>query len=54
MLDAMGIETGIDIEKLLAVTEKVQSFIPNESIYGFTKDSGLPKGYEKGWGIVRG
>ena len=54
MLDAMGVETGIDIEKLLAVTEKVQSFIPNESIYGFTKDSGLPKGYEKGWGIVRG
>ena len=53
MLDAMGLETGIDIEKLLAVTEKVQSFIPNESIYGFTKDSGLPKGYEKGWGVVK-
>ncbi len=53
MLDAMGLETGIDIEKLLTVTEKVQSFIPNESIYGFTKDSGLPKGYEKGWGVLK-
>ena len=53
MLDAMGVETGIDINKLLEVTNKVQSFIPNENIYGFTKDSGLPIGYEKGWGIVR-
>ena len=53
MLDAMGVETGIDINKLLEVTNKVQSFIPDESIYGFTKDSGLPIGYEKGWGIVR-
>ena len=51
MLDSMGIETGVDINALLAVTEKVQSFIPNESVYGFTKDSGLPKGYSKGWGI---
>ena len=51
MLDSMGIETGVDINALLAVTEKVQSFIPNESVYGFTKDSGLPNGYSKGWGI---
>ena len=33
MLDAMGVETGIDINKLLEVTNKVQSFIPDESIY---------------------
>ena len=36
MLDSMGIETGVDINALLAVTEKVQSFIPNESVYGLS------------------
>ena len=51
MLDAMGINTGIDIEALLAVNRMVKKALPNEELYGFTIDSGLPKGYmDGGWG----
>jgi hydroxymethylglutaryl-CoA lyase len=53
MLDAMGINTGIDIEALLAVNRMVKKALPNEELYGFTIDSGLPKGYtEGGWGLT--
>lgn len=47
MLQAMGIETGIDLEKLLKVREIVASALPGESLYGFTPDAGLPKGFER-------
>ena len=53
MLDAMGINTGIDIEALLAVNQMVKKALPNEELYGFTIDSGLPKGYTNGgWGLT--
>ena len=53
MLDAMGINTGIDIEALLAVNRMVKKALPNEELYGFTIDSGLPKGYsDGGWGLT--
>ena len=53
MLDAMGINTGIDIEALLAVNQMVKKALPNEELYGFTIDSGLPKGYtDGGWGLT--
>lgn len=55
MLDAMGLRTGIDIGKLLKVREIVAQALPAEQLYGFTPDSGLPKGYRQndagGWGI---
>jgi hydroxymethylglutaryl-CoA lyase len=55
MLDAMGLRTGIDIEKLLAVRKILQDALPGESLYGFTPDSGLPKGYARGgWGVAAG
>jgi hydroxymethylglutaryl-CoA lyase len=54
MLDAMGLKTGIDIDKLLKVREIVMAALPNEPMYGFTPDAGLPLGYgnngETGWG----
>jgi hydroxymethylglutaryl-CoA lyase len=54
MLEAMGLRTGIDLEKLLKVREIVAAAVPNEEIYGFTPDAGLPKGYGAGgWGIGR-
>jgi hydroxymethylglutaryl-CoA lyase len=53
MLDAMGLRTGIDIEKLLAVRAILRDALPGESLYGFTPDSGLPKGYAPGgWGVA--
>jgi hydroxymethylglutaryl-CoA lyase len=51
MLDSMGLKTGIDIEALIEVNRLVKACLPNEELYGFTVDSGLPKGYsEGGWG----
>jgi hydroxymethylglutaryl-CoA lyase len=45
MLEAMGLKTGIDLEKLFAVRELVQQSLPDEPMYGFTPDAGLPKGF---------
>lgn len=56
LLDSMGLKTGIDIDKLMAVREIIASAIPKEEMYGFTPDAGLPKGYVQtvqggaGWG----
>jgi len=56
MLDAMGLKTGIDLDKLLKVREIVLAALPGEHMYGFTPDAGLPKGYgegdKPGWGIA--
>lgn len=46
MLEAMGISTGIDLEKLLKVRDIVADALPGEPIYGFTPDAGLPLGFE--------
>lgn len=45
MLDSMGIDTGIDLGKLLSVREILAAALPKEELYGFTPLSGLPKGY---------
>jgi hydroxymethylglutaryl-CoA lyase len=42
MLQAMGLETGIDLEKLLKVRDIVAAALPGEELYGFTPDAGLP------------
>ncbi len=47
MLEAMGLKTGIDLEKLLAVRELVQAALPGEAMYGFTPEAGLPKGFRQ-------
>jgi hydroxymethylglutaryl-CoA lyase len=53
MLDSMGLRTGIDIAKLLAVRRILAEALPGEQLYGFTPDAGLPKGYGAGgWGIA--
>ena len=53
MLDAMGLKTGIDLEKLLAVRQILRDALPGEELYGFTPEAGLPKGYGAGgWGIA--
>lgn len=42
MLQAMGFETGIDLDKLLKVRDIVSTALPGEPLYGFTPDAGLP------------
>lgn len=49
MLDAMGLKTGIDLDKLFAVRDIVQAALPGEELYGFTPHAGLPKGYPDGY-----
>jgi hydroxymethylglutaryl-CoA lyase len=46
MLQAMGVETGIDLPALLKVREIVAEALPSEALYGFTPDAGLPLGFE--------
>ena len=43
MLESMGLNTGIDLEKLLQVREQVQAALPGEPMYGFLPAAGLPK-----------
>ncbi len=50
MLAAMGVETGIDVEKLLNVRDIVAAALPGEPLYGFTPDAGLPLDFAPGAG----
>ena len=45
LLEAMGLHTGIDLERLLAVRAEVQAALPDQALYGFVADAGLPKGF---------
>ncbi|MDD2882436.1 MAG: hydroxymethylglutaryl-CoA lyase [Rhodoferax sp.] len=45
MFEAMGIKTGVDIEKLIAAREPLMAGLPGEPIYGMTPLAGLPKGW---------
>ncbi len=45
MLAAMGLRTGIDLERLLAVRGLLQEALPGEALYGFTPEAGLPRGW---------
>ncbi len=45
MLEAMGLRTGIDIEKLIDARATLAAALPDEPLYGFTPDAGLPLGY---------
>ncbi len=50
MLAAMGYDTGIDLDKLLAVRAIVADALPGEPLYGFTPDAGLPLDFSRGNG----
>ncbi|HPF27110.1 MAG TPA: hydroxymethylglutaryl-CoA lyase [Steroidobacteraceae bacterium] len=45
MLQAMGLKTGIDLSRLLAVRQILSNALPGEQLYGFTPDAGLPLGF---------
>lgn len=46
MLESMGLKTGINLEKLLAVRTLVAKSLPDVPMYGFVAESGLPKGFK--------
>ncbi|MBP0597741.1 hydroxymethylglutaryl-CoA lyase [Herbaspirillum sp. LeCh32-8] len=48
LLESMGINTGIDIEKLVAARAVLLGGLPGEELYGFVSNVGLPKGFEYG------
>jgi hydroxymethylglutaryl-CoA lyase len=48
MFEAMGVRTGVDIEKLIAAREPLKAGLPGEPIYGMTPDAGLPLGFAQG------
>ena len=43
MFEAMGVDTGIDMAKLMAARVHLQAGLPHEPIYGMTPLAGLPK-----------
>jgi hydroxymethylglutaryl-CoA lyase len=45
MLEAMGFDTGIDIDRLFKVRELVASFLPKIVQYGAIAKAGLPKNF---------
>ena len=45
MLEAMGLRTGIDLQRLLEVRSVLREALPGEALYGFTPDAGLPLGF---------
>jgi hydroxymethylglutaryl-CoA lyase len=45
MFEAMGVGTGIALDKLFAAREILVKGIPEEPIYGHTPLAGLPKGF---------
>ena len=45
MFEAMGIPTGVDLERLMAARLPLQAGLPGEPVYGMTPEAGLPKGW---------
>ncbi|MFK7888447.1 MAG: hydroxymethylglutaryl-CoA lyase [Gammaproteobacteria bacterium] len=45
MFEAMGVSTGVDVEALLDVRDIVRRNLPDEPLFGFTPDAGLPLGF---------
>lgn len=47
MLDAMGLKTGIDMDRLIEARAILAAALPGEPLYGFVADAGLPLGHRK-------
>src|SRR5688500_4145892 len=45
MFESMGLDTGVDLQRLFAAREILVKGIPEEPIYGHTPLAGLPKGF---------
>jgi len=47
LLEAMGLATGIDMDRLLAAREVLKAGLPGEPVYGHVPDAGLPKTFRR-------
>lgn len=45
MFEAMGVKTGIDLDKLFAARAPLSEGLPGEPLYGMTPEAGMPKGF---------
>ncbi|MBV8733005.1 MAG: hydroxymethylglutaryl-CoA lyase, partial [Acidobacteriia bacterium] len=45
LLESMGLRTGIDIERLIAARSVLREGLPEEPLYGYVPEAGLPKGF---------
>jgi hydroxymethylglutaryl-CoA lyase len=45
MFEAMGVRTGVDLEKIIVARAALRAGLPGEPIYGMTPEVGLPKGW---------
>lgn len=45
MFEAMGVHTGVDLERLQAARAHLRAGLPGEPIYGMTPEAGLTKGF---------
>ena len=45
LLEAMGLRTGIDLERLIEARSVLAAGLPGEELYGHVADAGLPKGF---------
>jgi hydroxymethylglutaryl-CoA lyase len=50
MLQAMGFDTGIDLPRLLQVRRILRDALPQEPLYGFTAEAGLPLNFNAAQG----
>ncbi len=47
MFEAMGVGTGVDLEKLIAARVPLQAGLPGEPLYGMAALAGFPKGWRQ-------
>jgi hydroxymethylglutaryl-CoA lyase len=45
LLESMGLDTGIDLDKLIAARAVLAEALPDEPLYGHVPAAGLPKGF---------
>ncbi len=45
LLESMGLDTGIDVDALMAARAALRDGLPGEALYGHLPDAGLPKGF---------
>ncbi len=46
LLEAMGYSTGVDMDRLLQARQILAAALPDEPLFGFVPDAGLPKGFQ--------
>lgn len=45
LLESMGVDTGVDIEKLIHARDLLKEALPGEALHGMVPEAGLPKGF---------